>query len=127
MLALPTWRARTAVVFGAALSVLLVAFSRMSLGVYDFCNVVAGFASGGIGSASGGIWLSTPITDSEILRWRSTMGTVERWMYMCSRRPLPKATALAQVLKYLRGDGSQGSLSLTERRVPPLPLAASSA
>ena len=98
---------------------LLVVFSRMYLGVYDFSNVAAGVASGGI-------WLSTPITDSEILRRRNKMGTVERWMCVCSRRPLPKAGALARVLHYLRGDGSQGSLSLAERRVSPLPLDVSS-
>src|SRR5919107_3892010 len=70
VLALRTWRAKTAVVFGAALLVLLIGFSRMYLGVHYFSDVVAGFASGGI-------WLSTLITASETLRRRSKMGTVE--------------------------------------------------
>jgi membrane-associated phospholipid phosphatase len=70
VLALRTWRARTAVVFGAALLVLLIGFSRMYLGVHYFSDVVAGFASGGI-------WLSALITGSEILRRRSKTGTVE--------------------------------------------------
>ena len=70
VLALRTWRARTAVVFGAALLVLLIGFSRMYLGVHYFSDVVAGFASGGI-------WLSTLITASEILRRRSKVRTVE--------------------------------------------------
>jgi membrane-associated phospholipid phosphatase len=52
VLGLRTWRARTAVVFGATLFVLLIGFSRMYLGVHYFNDVVAGFASGGI-------WLST--------------------------------------------------------------------
>jgi membrane-associated phospholipid phosphatase len=70
VLALRTWRARTAVVFGAALLVLLLGFSRMYIGVHYFRDVVASFASGGI-------WLSTLITDSEIPRRRSKMGTVK--------------------------------------------------
>jgi membrane-associated phospholipid phosphatase len=70
ILALRTWRARTAVVFGAALLVLLIGFSRMYLGVHYFSDVVASFASGGI-------WLSALITGSETLRRRSKMGTVE--------------------------------------------------
>jgi len=48
VLALRTWRARTALVFGAAPLVLLISFSRMYLGVHYFSDVVAGFASGGI-------------------------------------------------------------------------------
>ena len=70
VLALRTWRARTAVVFGAGLLVLLIGFSRMYLGVHYFSDVVAGIASGGI-------WLSTLITASETLRRRSKKGTVE--------------------------------------------------
>jgi membrane-associated phospholipid phosphatase len=42
VLGLRTWRARTAVVFGATLFVLLIGFSRMYLGVHYFSNVVAG-------------------------------------------------------------------------------------
>jgi membrane protein DedA with SNARE-associated domain/membrane-associated phospholipid phosphatase len=70
VLALRTWRARTAVVFGASLLVLLIGFSRIYLGVHYFSDVVAGFASGGI-------WLSALITGSETLRRRRKMETVE--------------------------------------------------
>jgi undecaprenyl-diphosphatase len=70
VLAIRTWRARTAVVFGASLLVLLIGFSRIYLGVHYFSDVVAGFASGGI-------WLSALITGSETLRRRSKMKTVE--------------------------------------------------
>ena len=70
VLAIRTWRARTAVVFGASLLVLLIGFSRIYLGVHYFSDVVAGFASGGI-------WLSALITGSETLRLRSKMGTLE--------------------------------------------------
>src|SRR5215207_7784336 len=70
VLALRTWRARTAVVFGAALLVLLIGFSRMYLGVHYLSDVIGGFASGGI-------WLSTLITGSETLRRRSKMGALE--------------------------------------------------
>jgi len=70
VLALRTWRARTAVVFGATLLVLLIGFSRMYLGVHYFSDVVAGYTSGGI-------WLSALITGSETLRRRSKMDTVE--------------------------------------------------
>jgi membrane protein DedA with SNARE-associated domain/membrane-associated phospholipid phosphatase len=70
VLALRTWRARTAVVFGASLLVLLIGFSRIYLGVHYLSDVVAGFASGGI-------WLSALITGSETLRRRRKMETVE--------------------------------------------------
>ena len=70
VLALRTWRVRTAVVFGATMLVLLIGFSRIYLGVHYFSDVVAGFASGGI-------WLSTLITGSETLRRRSKVRTVE--------------------------------------------------
>src|SRR5215210_6843893 len=70
VLALRAWRARTAVVFGAALLVLLIGFSRMYLGVHYFSDVVAGYAAGGI-------WLSALITGSETLRRRSKTGAVE--------------------------------------------------
>src|SRR5215213_6897524 len=69
VLALRTWRARTAVVFGEAGLVLLIGISRMFLGVHYFIDLVACFASGVI-------WLSTLITASETLRRRSKMGTV---------------------------------------------------
>jgi membrane protein DedA with SNARE-associated domain/membrane-associated phospholipid phosphatase len=61
VLALKTWRARTAVVFGAALLVLLIGLSRMYLGVHYFSDVVAGYAAGGV-------WLSALITGAEIVR-----------------------------------------------------------
>jgi membrane protein DedA with SNARE-associated domain/membrane-associated phospholipid phosphatase len=61
VLALRTWRGYTAVVFGAALLVMLIGFSRMYLGVHYFSDVLAGFAAGGI-------WLSTCITAMESIR-----------------------------------------------------------
>ena len=61
VLALESWRARTAVVFGAALLVLLIGFSRMYLGVHYFSDVVAGYAAGGV-------WLSALITGAETVR-----------------------------------------------------------
>ena len=63
VLALRTWRARTAVVFGAALLVLLIGLSRMYLGVHYFSDVVAGYAAGGV-------WLSALITGIETIRRR---------------------------------------------------------
>lgn len=61
VLALRTWRARTAVVLGTALLVLLIGFSRLYLGVQYFSDVVAGLAAGGV-------WLSALVTGTEILR-----------------------------------------------------------
>jgi membrane-associated phospholipid phosphatase len=61
VVALRSWRARTAVVFGAALLVLLIGLSRMYLGVHYFSDVVAGYAAGGV-------WLSALITGSETIR-----------------------------------------------------------
>jgi membrane protein DedA with SNARE-associated domain/membrane-associated phospholipid phosphatase len=61
VLALRTWRTRTAIVFGTALLVLLIGFSRMYLGVHYFSDVVAGYAAGGV-------WLSTCITAMEFAR-----------------------------------------------------------
>ncbi|MCA1717920.1 MAG: phosphatase PAP2 family protein [Actinobacteria bacterium] len=61
VLALRTWRGRTAVVFGVALLVLLIGFSRMYLGVHYFSDVAAGFAAGGV-------WLSALITGTETIR-----------------------------------------------------------
>ncbi|MDQ3965469.1 MAG: phosphatase PAP2 family protein [Actinomycetota bacterium] len=61
MLALRSWRARAAVVFGTSLLVLLIGFSRMYLGVHYLSDVVAGFAAGGV-------WLSTCITAMEFVR-----------------------------------------------------------
>jgi len=61
VLAARTWRARTAVVLGTALLLLLIGFSRLYLGVHYFSDVVAGFAAGGV-------WLSALITATETLR-----------------------------------------------------------
>ncbi len=59
VLALRTWRARTAVVFGATLLVLLIGLSRMYLGVHYFSDVAAGYAAGGV-------WLCALITGAEL-------------------------------------------------------------
>jgi membrane protein DedA with SNARE-associated domain/membrane-associated phospholipid phosphatase len=61
VLALKSWRARTAVVFGAAFLVLLIGLSRMYLGVHYFSDVVAGYAAGNV-------WLSALITGAEAIR-----------------------------------------------------------
>jgi membrane protein DedA with SNARE-associated domain/membrane-associated phospholipid phosphatase len=63
VLALESWRARIAAVFGAVLLVLLIGFSRMYLGVHYFSDVVAGYAAGGV-------WLSTLVTGAETVRRR---------------------------------------------------------
>jgi membrane protein DedA with SNARE-associated domain/membrane-associated phospholipid phosphatase len=68
VLALRTWRRRTAIVFGAGLLVLLIGFSRMYLGVHYFSDVVAGYAAGGV-------WLSTCITAMEFARRSKQRGT----------------------------------------------------
>jgi membrane-associated phospholipid phosphatase len=60
VLALRTWRARAAVVFGTSLLVLLIGFSRRYLGVHYLGDVVAGYAAGGV-------WLSTCITTMEFV------------------------------------------------------------
>jgi undecaprenyl-diphosphatase len=64
VLALKSWRARTTVVFGVPLLILLIGFSRTYLGVHYFSDVVAGFAAGGV-------WLSACITSMETLRHRN--------------------------------------------------------
>jgi membrane protein DedA with SNARE-associated domain/membrane-associated phospholipid phosphatase len=61
VLALKSWRGRTAVGFGATLLVLLIGLSRMYLGVHYFSDVVAGYAAGGV-------WLSALITGAETAR-----------------------------------------------------------
>lgn len=71
VLALKTWRARTAVVFGTALLVLLIGFSRTYLGVHYLSDVVAGYAAGGA-------WLSACITGMELVRRRSRTEDVHR-------------------------------------------------
>lgn len=64
VLALQTWRAKTSVIFGAALLVLLIGLSRMYLGVHYFSDVVAGYAAGSV-------WLSVLITGMETIRRRN--------------------------------------------------------
>lgn len=61
VLALGNWQARVGVVFGAALLVVLIGFSRMYLGVHYFSDVVAGYAAGGV-------WLSALISGTETIR-----------------------------------------------------------
>jgi undecaprenyl-diphosphatase len=70
VLALQTWRARTAVVFGVALLVVLIGVSRMYLGAHYFSDVLAGFAAGGV-------WLSTLITGMETIRRRRDDGSTK--------------------------------------------------
>nr|MBA2714303.1 bifunctional DedA family/phosphatase PAP2 family protein [Rubrobacteraceae bacterium] len=61
VLALRSWEARVGVVFGAALLVVLIGFSRMYLGVHYLSDVLAGYAAGGV-------WLSALITGVETIR-----------------------------------------------------------
>jgi len=61
VLALRSWEARVGVVFGAALLVVLIGFSRMYLGVHYLSDVLAGYAAGGV-------WLSALITGAETIR-----------------------------------------------------------
>jgi len=61
VLALRSWEWRVAVVFGAALLVVLIGFSRMYLGVHYLSDVLAGYAAGGV-------WLSALITGTETIR-----------------------------------------------------------
>jgi membrane-associated phospholipid phosphatase len=65
VLALRSWRAKTAVVFAVALLVTLIGVSRMYLGAHYFSDVLAGFAAGGL-------WLSTVITGMETIRQRKS-------------------------------------------------------
>jgi undecaprenyl-diphosphatase len=61
VLALRSWEARVGVIFGAALMVVLIGFSRMYLGVHYLSDVLAGYAAGGV-------WLSALVTGVETLR-----------------------------------------------------------
>ncbi|MBA3636468.1 MAG: bifunctional DedA family/phosphatase PAP2 family protein [Actinomycetota bacterium] len=61
VLALRSWEARVGAVFGAALLVVLIGFSRMYLGVHYLSDVLAGYAAGGV-------WLSALITGVETIR-----------------------------------------------------------
>jgi membrane protein DedA with SNARE-associated domain/membrane-associated phospholipid phosphatase len=61
VLALRSWKARVAVVFGVALLVMLIGFSRLYLGVHYFSDVLAGYAAGGV-------WLSALVTGAETIR-----------------------------------------------------------
>ncbi len=64
LLFIGNWRVRVAVLFGAALLVVLIGFSRLYLGVHYFSDVLAGFAAGGV-------WLSACVTGLETFRRRS--------------------------------------------------------
>src|SRR5215207_1380463 len=64
VLAFRTWESRVAVVFGAALLVVLIGFSRMYLGVHYFSDVLAGYAAGGV-------WLSALVTATEAITRRT--------------------------------------------------------
>src|SRR5918998_270490 len=68
VLALRTWKWRVAVVFAAALLVVLIGLSRMYLGVHYLSDVVAGYAAGGL-------WLSALITATETVRRRGKQGS----------------------------------------------------
>jgi membrane-associated phospholipid phosphatase len=70
VLALQSWRAKAAAIFGAAFLVLLIGFSRVYLGVHYFSDVAGGFASAGV-------WLSVLITGSETIRRRSKVYSAE--------------------------------------------------
>jgi membrane protein DedA with SNARE-associated domain/membrane-associated phospholipid phosphatase len=61
VLALRSWESRVAAVFGAALLVVLIGFSRMYLGAHYLSDVLAGYAAGGV-------WLSALITGTETIR-----------------------------------------------------------
>ena len=61
VLTLENWRARVAIVFGAALLVILIGFSRVYLGVHYPSDVLAGYAAGGV-------WLSALVTGAETVR-----------------------------------------------------------
>jgi len=61
VLVLRSWEWRVGVVFGAALLVVLIGFSRMYLSVHYLSDVLAGYAAGGV-------WLSALITGTETIR-----------------------------------------------------------
>jgi membrane protein DedA with SNARE-associated domain/membrane-associated phospholipid phosphatase len=61
VLALRSWESRVGVIFGAALLIVLIGFSRMYLGVHYLSDVLAGYAAGGV-------WLSALITGAETIR-----------------------------------------------------------
>ncbi len=61
VLALRSWESRVGVIFGAALLVVLIGFSRMYLGVHYLSDVLAGYAAGGV-------WLSALVTGVETIR-----------------------------------------------------------
>ena len=63
VLTLRSWRARTAVVIGVALLVILIGFSRMYLGVHYFSDVIGGYAAGVV-------WLAACISGLEVVRRR---------------------------------------------------------
>ncbi len=73
LLFIEPWRARMGILFGAALLVILIGFSRLYLGVHYFSDVIAGFAAGGV-------WLSACITGLETLRNRKQKGKGSRYL-----------------------------------------------
>lgn len=76
---LSTRRARSAVVFGAAVLVLLIGFSRIYLGVHYMSDVAAGYAAGGA-------WLSACITGMEAI--------LDRRKRIEGGRPKPSPTSV---------------------------------
>ena len=70
VLALQSWRASMAAIFGAGLLVVLIGISRMYLGAHYFSDIVAGFAAGGV-------WLSALITGMETIRRRNSEGSTK--------------------------------------------------
>lgn len=75
VLVLRSWRARSGVMCGAVLLVLLIGFSRLYLGVHYFSDVIGGYAAGSV-------WLSTCITGMELVR-RGELS--ERWQQRLQR------------------------------------------
>lgn len=73
LLFIKPWRARMGILFGAALLVILIGFSRLYLGVHYFSDVIAGFAAGGV-------WLSACITGLETLRNRKQKSESSRYL-----------------------------------------------
>lgn len=63
-----SWKPRTALIWGCGILVILIGFSRIYLGVHYFSDVIAGFAAGGV-------WLSTCITATELVRKKRIKGS----------------------------------------------------
>lgn len=65
-----SWKVRTTLMCGCAIVVLLIGLSRIYLGVHYFSDVIAGFAAGGV-------WLSTCITATELVRKKRIKGSTK--------------------------------------------------